>query len=110
MAFLIARRGVGVAFYHQRTTVCGGVCVRFIDDKSPNAYKALMIQNVSSLLRRVSFLCLPRPRPFGFNVGKLFSGGIGVEELLIIGLILLIAQSENNEDIIVLLALLLFIG
>ena len=53
---------------------------------------------------------LPRPRPFGFNVGKLFSGGIGVEELLIIGLILLIAQSENNEDIIVLLALLLFIG
>ena len=47
---------------------------------------------------------------FGFNIGKLFGGGIGFEELLIIGLIFLIAQSENNEDIIVLLALLLFIG
>ena len=47
---------------------------------------------------------------FGFNIGNLFGGGIGFEELLIIGLIFLIAQSENNEDIIVLLALLLFIG
>lgn len=46
---------------------------------------------------------------FGFNLGKLF-GSIGFEELLIIGLILLIAQKENNEDIIVLLALLLFVG
>ena len=46
---------------------------------------------------------------FGFNLGNLF-GSIGFEELLIIGLILLIAQNENNEDIIVLLALLLFIG
>ncbi len=47
---------------------------------------------------------------FGFNIGKLFGGGIGFEELLIIGLIFLIAQNDNNEDIIVLLALLLFIG
>ena len=47
---------------------------------------------------------------FGFNIGNLFGGSIGFEELLIIGLIFLIAQSENNEDIIVLLALLLFIG
>ena len=40
-----------------------------------------------------------------------FCGGmIGIEDLLIIGLIFLIAQKENNEDIIVLLALLLFIG
>ena len=46
---------------------------------------------------------------FGLNIGNLF-GSIGFEELLIIGLILLIAQNENNEDIIVLLALLLFIG
>ena len=46
---------------------------------------------------------------FGFNLSNLF-GSIGFEELLIIGLILLIAQNENNEDIIVLLALLLFIG
>ncbi len=47
---------------------------------------------------------------FGFNIGNLFGGSIGFEELLIIGLIFLIAQSENNEDIIVLLALLLFIS
>ena len=46
---------------------------------------------------------------FGFNLGNIF-GKIGFEELLIIGLILLIAQNENNEDIIVLLALLLFVG
>jgi len=47
---------------------------------------------------------------FGFNLGKIFGGGIGFEELLIIGLIFLIAQSEGNEDIIVLLVLLFFIG
>ena len=46
---------------------------------------------------------------FGFRFPRIF-GEIGFEELLIIGLIFLIAQSENNEDIIVLLALLLFIG
>ena len=47
---------------------------------------------------------------FNFNLGKLFSGGLGFEDLLIIGLIFLIAQSEGNEDIIVLLAILFFIG
>ena len=47
---------------------------------------------------------------FGFNVGKLFGGSFGVEELLLIGLILLISQNDNNEDIIALLVLLLFIG
>ena len=46
----------------------------------------------------------------GFNVGKLFRGGIGFEELLIIALILLISQNDNNDDIIVLLALLLFVS
>ncbi len=46
----------------------------------------------------------------GFNVGRLFRGGIGFEELLIIALILLISQNDNNDDIIVLLALLLFIS
>ena len=46
---------------------------------------------------------------FKIDVGHLFRGGIGIEELLIIGLILLIAQSEDNDDIILLLALLLFI-
>lgn len=47
---------------------------------------------------------------FKFNIGKLFSGGIGFEELLIIGLILLISQNGTDDDIILLLALLLFIG
>ena len=47
---------------------------------------------------------------FGFNAGKLLGGSFGIEELLLIGLILLISQSENNEDIIALLVLLLFIG
>ena len=47
---------------------------------------------------------------FKFNVGRIFSGGIGFEELLIIGLILLIAQSDTDDDMILLLALLLFIG
>ena len=46
----------------------------------------------------------------GFNVGRLFRGGIGFEELLIIALILLISQNDNNDDIIVLLALLLFVS
>ena len=46
---------------------------------------------------------------FKLDIGRLFHGGIGVEELLIIGLILLIAQSDNNDDMILLLALLLFI-
>ena len=47
---------------------------------------------------------------FGFDMGRLFSGGIGYEELLIIGLILLVAQNEGNEDILLLLVLLLFVG
>ena len=47
---------------------------------------------------------------FGFNIGKLFSGGFGFEELLLIGLILLVAQNDSNDDIIILLALLLFIS
>ena len=52
----------------------------------------------------------PRFPSFGFGLGRLFSGGFGFEELLIIGLILLIAQSGTDDDIILLLALLLFIG
>lgn len=49
------------------------------------------------------------PSGFGLDIGRLFKGGIGFEELLIIGLILLMAQGEENDDIVVLLALLLFI-
>ncbi len=47
---------------------------------------------------------------FKFNIGRIFSGGFGFEELLIIGLILLISQNGADDDIILLLALLLFIG
>lgn len=48
---------------------------------------------------------------FKFDIGKIFSGGFGFEELLIIGLILLISQNgKGDDDIILLLALLLFIG
>ena len=47
---------------------------------------------------------------FGFDIGRLFSGGIGYEELLILGLILLVAQCEESEDILLLLVLLLFVG
>ena len=47
---------------------------------------------------------------FGFDIGKLFNGGIGFEEILIIGLMLLVGKDGGNEDIIILLALLLFIG
>ena len=39
-----------------------------------------------------------------------FSHGIGFEELLILGLILLLAQSETDGDMILWLALLLFCG
>ena len=51
-----------------------------------------------------------KKKAFGFNVGRFYSGGIGYEELLILGLILLVAQNEGNEDTLLLLALLLFVG
>ena len=46
---------------------------------------------------------------FRFDLGKLFSGGFGFEELLIIALILLISEGDSDDDMILLLALLLFI-
>ena len=53
--------------------------------------------------------------PFSNLFGSLgsafpFSHGLGFEELLIIGLILLISQSDTDDDVILLLALLLFVG
>ncbi len=54
----------------------------------------------------------PRKRKgtgFGLDIGKLFGGGIGSEELLIVALILLMAQGDGNDDMILLLALLLFV-
>lgn len=54
--------------------------------------------------------------PVGFRLGfgKLFShsplrGGIGTEELLLLGLILLISQEPGNNDLIMLLIFLLLI-
>lgn len=47
---------------------------------------------------------------FGFDVGKIFSGRFGFEELLLIALILLISQNGADDDIVLMLALLLFIG
>ena len=63
-------------------------------------------------------VCEPQPKKkglfggagFGFDIGRIFSGGIGYEELLIIGLILLVAQCEDSQDILLLLVLLLFVG
>ncbi len=54
------------------------------------------------------------PSPgFQFSLGKLFGKdrglGIGTEELLIIGLILLLSQGDGSDDLILLLLLLLFI-
>ena len=53
-----------------------------------------------------------RRSPFGFNfnLGRLFSGGFGFEELLLIALILLVSQNDTGDDLILFLALLLFVG
>ena len=50
------------------------------------------------------------PFGFNFNLGRLFSGGFGFEEMLIIALILLVSQNDSGDDLILFLALLLFIG
>ena len=48
---------------------------------------------------------------FHFDIGRIFSGRFGFEEILIIGLILMISQNgKGDDDIILLLALLLFVG
>ncbi|MBO5682376.1 MAG: hypothetical protein J6S10_00195 [Clostridia bacterium] len=53
-----------------------------------------------------------RSAPFGFNfdLGRLFSGGFGFEELLILAVILLVSQNEAQRDLVLLLAILLFVG
>ncbi len=72
-----------------------------LSDMSESAESAPVLKSVAGK---------PRFPSFRFNLGRIFSGGFGFEELLIIGLILLIAQSGTDDDIILLLALLLFIG
>ena len=44
-----------------------------------------------------------------FDFKHLFSGGIGTEELLILGVLLLLSPGEDNDDILLFLILLLFI-
>ncbi len=51
-----------------------------------------------------------RGASFGLDISRLFKGGIGFEELLILGLILLVSQDDGNDDVVLLLALLLFVG
>ena len=50
--------------------------------------------------------------PFGFkfDLGHIFSHGFGFEELLLIALILLVAQSDTQDDLLIFLAVLIFIG
>ena len=50
----------------------------------------------------------PHKESFGLRLGSLFKG-IGSEELLILALILLLADSESNDEIILFLAILLFV-
>lgn len=54
---------------------------------------------------------LHEPPRFRLGLSPLFSKlrGIGTEELLILALILLLADSEDNEDLILFLAILFFI-
>lgn len=47
----------------------------------------------------------PLPSIFG---GKLFPNGIGSEEILLLGLILLVSQSETETDALIYLIILLF--
>ena len=47
---------------------------------------------------------------FGFDIGRIFSGRFGFEELLLIALIFLISQNGTDDDIILMLAILLFVG
>ena len=66
-----------------------------IADKSDNDEKILP---VSSTVRK---------SPFGSLFG--LKGGIGTEELLILALVLLLSDGESNDDLILFLALLLFV-
>ena len=50
------------------------------------------------------------PFGFNFNLGRLFSGGFGFEEMLLIAIILLVSQNDSGDDLILFLALLLFGG
>ena len=51
----------------------------------------------------------PKAPTFGFDALRLFSGGFGFEELLLVALIILISQGEGDDELVLLLALLLFV-
>lgn len=64
-------------------------------------------EELEPVMKKVSpFASLLPPRLIGSHGGLL--GDIGVEELLIIGILILLSQSETDDDILLLLMLLLF--
>ena len=75
---------------------------------------ALLLPPISAPPKEDPKALLP-PKPVGTLFGSIgsafpFSHGIGFDELLIIGLILLLARSGQDSDMILWLALLLFCG
>lgn len=65
--------------------------------------------------KKPSLPSLELPSPFRSLFGKMgtafpFSHGIGFDELLLLGLILLLARNESDSDLILWLVLLLFCG
>lgn len=79
------------------------------DEATPSEESAATSQ-AESAAPASHFKMGPLRLPFKFNIGRLFSGGFGSEELLILALIFLILGESTDDEIILLLALLLFIG
>lgn len=51
----------------------------------------------------------PKAPLFGLDALHIFSRGIGFEELLLVALIILVSQGDGDDELILLLALLLFV-
>ena len=84
-----------------------------INESDTESEESLAVAERAEKAGDVAASCTPRRSPFGglkFNVGRMFSGGIGFEELLILGLIIMLSRNENESDIVLLLGLLLFCG
>lgn len=81
-----------------------------IEDKAEaaptNAPVSSTEESISVSKNHSPFSALLPPRLLGSHGGLL--GEIGVEELLIIGILILLSQSETDDDILLLLMLLLF--
>lgn len=71
------------------------------------------VQDVDSVEKDTAQAAALLPKSnFKLRLGSLFGGnkgGIGTEELLILALVLLLADSEGNDDLILFLVLLFFI-